>query len=757
LELILIRVKEKMGNCVKDINELFYNRETSENDSKLCVLMQKILRLVSYLESTNEGNVLGRVAVDLKELCVFLFSPEKEEKSFFGEKVGRFLKLDNRQIYENILQNLGRAMPGQEHSEILMDSFGNKRDQVIDKFNHFYQENIFGRNLAINSEALLRKKLSRCKNEILVEIRSHMDAGFKKCDGVGENNYKYEFSDLDRKKSAMLEKFGKLKTLHNHLKNSFHWKLDNTRPNDSPYLNNFYSMSHVNSKYLYGNFLGPNLAASMPQPGLPTPDQIFHEDASFYLEKLSSTKPDNNNTLESKISDFVDKPRPIPAMDAEVSRVYNDILYDKFNPTKVRDLELNLTDLEYCISFERLVCSISGIYHQMKSIFGDLEYFKKDEKSYLVKISEGIIGSMVEGLENKFLYSMDLNEMVDAIFSEIESLCATEKSRIAAGEKKQVLARHESVQSKKENHSLVINNIRGNAVTKHIDVSINRFSQLIGLTISRLVLNSQPSTLFNAYSVEDSILQATRFALKNDNYSSEKHLTYFLNSAPDRAHPADFFKICVNTLKTDSSDEISVDMLELNYLSQKQDTETAKNYRFDTEELEKCKFRFNERYTRRVDVTFESSIEDYDLASKMCLAAYQIVYKTICINRETDYDLERRKNILITKDHLFEFLSFINYGPSTHKTNLTSREGYRPREHIWTSDYALTLEKENFLDYTKNLKNYQTEKVSGPFSAYDDVTESIMWGAKTSKIGNMKNLAEERTKIFLSSQNNEGA
>jgi hypothetical protein len=67
LEIILIRIKEKMGTCVRDINELFYNRETGENDSKLCVLMGKVLRLVSYLESTNEGNVLGRVAVDLKE------------------------------------------------------------------------------------------------------------------------------------------------------------------------------------------------------------------------------------------------------------------------------------------------------------------------------------------------------------------------------------------------------------------------------------------------------------------------------------------------------------------------------------------------------------------------------------------------------------------------------------------------------------------------------------------------------------------
>lgn len=453
---------------------------------------------------------------------MFLFSGGDEGKSFFGEEVGRFLKLDHRQIYENVLGNLGRAMPGHEHGEILMDSFGSKRDQVIDKFNHFYQENIFGRNLAINSEALLRKKLSRCKNEILVELRSHMDAGFKKCDASGANNYKYEFSDLDRKKSEILEKFGKLKTLHSHLKNSFHWKLDNTQPSPSPYLNNFYSMSHVDSKFLYGNFLGPTLTASLPQP---KSNEMFNgEDANDYIQQLKLVREDNNKTLDSKISDFLDKPRLAPSMDPEVSRVYNDILYDKFNPSKVSELNLNLlSDLEYCINFERLVCSISGVYHQMKSIFGDLEYFKKDEKKYLVKISEEVMGEVVGGLEDKFLYSLDLNSMIDAIFSEIDNLCSTEKSKLASGEKKSVLARHESVQSQKENHSLVINNIQGIAVTKHIDVSINRFSQLIGLTISRLVLNSQPSTLFNAYSVEDSILQATRFALKNDNYSSEKH------------------------------------------------------------------------------------------------------------------------------------------------------------------------------------------------------------------------------------------
>ena len=111
--------------------------------------------------------------------------------------------------------------------------------------------------------------------------------------------------------------------------------------------------------------------------------------------------------------------------------------------------------------------------------------------------------------------------------------------------------------------------------------------------------------------------------------------------------------------------------------------------------------------------------------------------------------------MLITKDHLFEFLSFLGYGPSGSKVSASSREGYRPREHIWTSDYALTLEKENFLDYTKNLKSYQSEKVVGPFSAYDDVTESIMWGSKGSKLGNLKNSAETKVREFLDCQKND--
>jgi rRNA maturation protein Rpf1 len=102
------------------------------------------------------------------------------------------------------------------------------------------------------------------------------------------------------------------------------------------------------------------------------------------------------------ISKLIDKDRPQVCMDPEVSRVYQDICSSCFNQDIIQNLQFTLNNLDYCISFERLIYAIVSIYHQIKAVFAEIEKFLSDEKYYLVKISEKIVTDTIDGLEKEY-------------------------------------------------------------------------------------------------------------------------------------------------------------------------------------------------------------------------------------------------------------------------------------------------------------------------------------------------------------------
>ena len=104
LDYVLTYIKRKMNEVIKDINHYFYKSNPSKNDTKLTLLLQKIIRLVYFLESINEHNVKDKLCIDLKETLIYLFSGETSQ-NFYAEKLSKFLRLDTKYIYENVFES----------------------------------------------------------------------------------------------------------------------------------------------------------------------------------------------------------------------------------------------------------------------------------------------------------------------------------------------------------------------------------------------------------------------------------------------------------------------------------------------------------------------------------------------------------------------------------------------------------------------------------------------------------------------------
>jgi len=129
--------------------------------------LSKVLRLTSYIENTNEGNVANRVILDYKEICLYLFSDDFANDPKL-EKISKFLKLDNRKIYEHVLENNTSATENAYLSDGL--NYMTNRDSLISRFNLCYEQFANKKGVMINLEALLRVKLVRARMDIETEL-----------------------------------------------------------------------------------------------------------------------------------------------------------------------------------------------------------------------------------------------------------------------------------------------------------------------------------------------------------------------------------------------------------------------------------------------------------------------------------------------------------------------------------------------------------------------------------------------------------
>jgi hypothetical protein len=271
-------------------------------------------------------------------------------------------------------------------------------------------------------------------------------------------------------------------------------------------------------------------------------------------------------------------------------------------------------------------------------------------------------------------------------------------------------------------------------------------------------------TFYNSYSLEDSLLQACRFALSNDynkNYVIDKHVTFFINDK--KKYPTEFFKLYLNYFPR--AESLDIDLLEINFVEKEEQYKSFwykhGDYRFDKASLETCKFRVNCDYMKSIDVEFENTIDNYSIDSKMLLTIYQVLYKGILVNAEKIDDLVRRRSVLITADHMHEFLNFVKYGvPVSKNVNTSVARNVRNDNYDYLKR-ELTFTKP---DYQTGDPHEHRDMGSNPharniFDSYHEINEGLEYGAAKRGSGDLKkqlqsNIEAIKAKVSSKPNNN---
>lgn len=384
LDYVLTYIKRKMNEVIKDINHYFYKSNPSKNDTKLTLLLQKIIRLVYFLESINEHNVKDKLCIDLKETLIYLFSGETSQ-NFYAEKLSKFLRLDTKYIYENVFESSTNT--GVRDLAIRSDvsNYFTKRDQVIEKFNDLFSDIRCKVGAIVNLDAVLKVKLSESQRYIQTELQHRVQKAFNDY-SKEEIKKDIDYGLLCKHKGEINELFNRLKTFHYNIRNNFssssfndgefykdfndkmHYMrnrmtetmnatsmfnqampLDphnvpmynnhmagNTNPNSVPC--NHLSGNPHNSHNYQGNFFTPGSTIHLEKRKNYTPDDLFFHE-KFNQIDIHHAKDEIKKMINVREADY--------GMDPNIARVYQDICSSFFNHQFINNINFSLKNWEY--------------------------------------------------------------------------------------------------------------------------------------------------------------------------------------------------------------------------------------------------------------------------------------------------------------------------------------------------------------------------------------------------------------------------
>ena len=292
-----------------------------------------------------------------------------------------------------------------------------------------------------------------------------------------------------------------------------------------------------------------------------------------------------------------------------------------------------------------------------------MDYYRREEKDYYVKLSNHVLYHVFEKMDHDFMYNQDIFSMIDQVFMQIGECVVTQRV-----EKAEIDSFNFTTV---ENNIHEVDKIRRKRERRHIDIGIQRLSELVRLSVNRLVCE-KGKELYNSYAYEDSILQACRLSLRNTGFFNDRHVTYFINDK--KKYPCEFFKLYLNYFKTKKrrikrdhhdapahhhhdksahhhhdapkpahhhhdahqhssskydyeddydkdSQELNIHLLEINYVFKEEYHRNhwggINDYRFDVCTLDNIKMRVQEGTMKRIDVEFEQTIECFSIESLM--------------------------------------------------------------------------------------------------------------------------------------------
>ena len=407
LEFISTYIKQKISTCVRDINSSFYQKNPTKYDPKLCSLLNKVIKLLNYLgRDVDMYNISDRFMLDLKEILVYLLSTQNYENFYSAHKLGKFVKLNSVHIRQNILSD---------------EDFGSNiyaRDDFIDMMNQIAQSHSNNSNSFphVNVDTILRVKVAENLKEINEKYLSTLQKSFTQSfnTSTSDNYIKSSFNLLNVDKKDISVKYEKLKDFHDNLKNCY-LKGVISKTENSEFQN--YN-SYQKPKSVYGNFITPASTIKNTPNKERTPNQFGLD----FKENFSNAYKANDSS--KYIKEILERTGPDVNADPEVSRVYQDICSSYFNSRYLQNMRSTLDNLDYCISFEKLVYIIVCIYHEIKDIFDMIDLFKNNEKNLYHKISEKVVTQTIDDLEDEFDYdNWDIFVVIDDLFNEISDQC----------------------------------------------------------------------------------------------------------------------------------------------------------------------------------------------------------------------------------------------------------------------------------------------------------------------------------------------
>ena len=600
LEYIQNYIRQRVAEDLKEIYTLFYKSVSSPEDLNLTNIISKLLSLDRYFDTTNEFNILSRVSLNHVTILNFILS--NKSKQDLVKNTSDLICLNLRSIYEGVLESHKREW---SYHSVRTNRLIQNRDRMIDRLNEMFNSTPTSRSLNIDS--VLRQKIMRdthdIQKELLVDVQRSFNLHKKRMDGDDE------YRVLDEKKNRIKEREHEIRANFSSLELSY--------SNDYNY------------------------------------DDIMHQDDKrMILDQLLVNSDSTVNNAKSKLDRMLQPEATTVFSDPKVSRTYQDIIRGRINADVLARAQEGTTAMRKFVDLERLIYGVMAILHQIRTIFDDIDDFRAQEEQYLAAIAREVLNNTVDSLTQKFYYKSNIFLLIDDIFRELKDCIS--RQRVIRPD----LIRENDLNEKLKDE---VDGAKRRKVKRQIDVGMTRMAKLTGLCINRL-LPSRGSTKYSTYNVEQAIRKSLRYLLEHQTPGSQREVVpdkivfYYLN---DRMkYKLDFFKLYV--MQFDNNDKIKLTEFyhvenDDFYRSEKYGHE---DYGFDKIKFDRGQFNIDFDYAK-VELDFENMIDNYNIPSKLVLSIYQMVYKEMVKGHVNGRHLNDRSPVLISRDNLFEFLSFL--------------------------------------------------------------------------------------------------
>jgi hypothetical protein len=344
--------------------------------------------------------------------------------------------------------------------------------------------------------------------------------------------------------------------------------------------------------------------------------------------------------------------------DPAVGIVYQEVIRGYFTPDIIAKALPSISNAQKFQDFERLAMCVVKMYEMMDTILECLRNkHKTREAEIFTNYTKHILNRAADSLNEKFYYKVNLAKVIDDMLYDLESTVAMQEAiRLTLDD--QELERSQAL--KKADFEKALSS------RKNIDCGVNRFSDLTGLGLSRLItkVTSADSVVFDFINFEGNLREVMKRAIQRTDCCNDKYVFFYLNDRRRIKH-FDFFKVILIEIESN----MKAKKTEICYFEDhptQLDKQQVMHSQYYLEDNSSSTLKFDTSYDNKMEVLFEDEVTVYNIQSKLLLAVYQIIFKQFVIDKlRTDFFKQHGSDIpkvTITIENLYDFFSFLKSG-----------------------------------------------------------------------------------------------